>query len=369
MTLDAGQPTWLEIDLEAIRRNAQRMREIAGVGLMAVVKAGAYGHGLAPTARAAAHGGAGWLGVARVDEGLELRRSALETPILILGPTPADRLPEALEARLRLTVWSEQHLEAAAAAGSRHGDAFVHVKVDTGMNRIGARPEVVLDLVRRASRMTSLRVEGVYTHFACADGADRRITERQNDQFADLVRALESNGLRPPLVHAANTAAALAYPETRWDLVRSGIGLFGMHPSPEVRLPNGFRPALEWKTRLTRVARVPAGQGVSYGHRYVTRREERIGTIPVGYGDGFRRVEGNQVLIAGRKVPVVGTVCMDQCMVQLDSVPAADAGDEVVLIGTQGSETITAEDLAGLWGTINYEVTCGITERVAWLYR
>ena len=171
------------------------------------------------------------------------------------------------------------------------------------------------------------------------------------------------------MVHAANTAAALAFPETRWDMVRSGIGIYGMHPSEAVRLPDDFEAALAWKSRLTMVKVVEAGQGLSYGHRYVTSRSERIGTVPVGYGDGFRRGVGNAVLVGGRQVPVVGRVCMDQCLVQLDGVPEAKPGDEVILIGAQGAQRITAEDVAARWGTINYEVTCGITERVRWVYR
>jgi alanine racemase len=206
---------------------------------------------------------------------------------------------------------------------------------------------------------------GIYTHFACADSADRRPTERQHAAFAGVVQALDAAGLRPEWIHAANTAGTLAYPEARWNLVRSGVGVYGMHPSPDVRLPETFVAALQWKSRLTQVKLVAAGEGVSYGHRYVTRSRERIGTVSVGYADGFRRVEGNVVLIGGRRVPVVGRVCMDQILVNLDAVPQAQAGDEVVLLGAQGGERITAEEVGERWGTINYEVTCGITERVA----
>lgn len=370
MTLDASLSNWLEIDLEAIRRNADRLRRLTGVRLMAVVKAGAYGHGLAQAARAALRGGAEWLGVARIDEGLDLRRAGIGAPGLILGHTPDDRLAEAIEAELRLTVWSAEHLDAAAAVAARlDTSARVHLKVDTGMNRIGAAPEDAMTLARRAADSPNLAFEGIYTHFACADELVRRPTEAQVAVFNQVIEALSASGLRPELTHAANTAAALAYPEARWDMVRSGIGIYGMHPSDAVRLPDDFEPALAWKSRLTMVKVVASGQGVSYGHEYVTSRAERIGTVPVGYGDGFRRVNGNRVLVRGRVVPVVGRVCMDQCLVQLDDVPEAVSGDEVVLIGEQAAARITAEQVAARWGTINYEVTCGITERVRWIYR
>lgn len=337
---------------------------------MAVVKAGAYGHGLTPAAQAAVRGGADWLGVARVDEGLDLRRAGLGAPVLILGHTPDDRLAEAVEANLRLTVWSREHLDAAAATASRLGrPARIHLKVDTGMNRIGVRPEEALAMARAAIGRRDLHFEGIYTHFACADEPDRRPTEAQQAVFRDVVETLKASEVRPGLIHAANTAAALAFPETRWEMVRSGIGIYGMHPSDAVRLPPDFEAALAWKSRLTMVKVVAPGQGVSYGHEYVTSRPERIGTVPVGYGDGLRRVKGNRLLVRGRMVPVVGRVCMDQCLVLLDDVPEARPGDEVVLIGEQGHLRITAEEVAARWGTINYEVTCGITERVRWVYR
>jgi alanine racemase len=367
----AMQPsTWLEIDLEAIRRNTARLREHCQAQVLAVVKAGAYGHGAAPAARAAVRGGASWIGTARLEEALELRRQGLEQPVLILGYTAADRLAEALEARLDLTVWSLEQLEAASAAASSTGQAAaIHIKVDSGMNRIGLPPGDAVAFVRRAAETAGVACRGIYTHFACADNPDRAPTERQQAAFASVVEALQSSGLRPAWVHASNTAGALAYPEARWDLVRSGLGIYGMHPSVDVPLPAGFEAALQWKSRLTQIKVVPPGQGVSYGHAYVTRGEERLGTLSVGYADGFRRMDGNIVLVGGRRVPIVGRVCMDQCLVQLDTVPQARVGDEAVLLGRQGDEAVTAEEIGARWGTINYEVTCGITERVARVYQ
>lgn len=358
--------SWLEIDLEAIRRNSRRLRETCGTALMAVVKAGGYGHGGAAAARASLRGGAGWLGTARVDEALDLRRQGIEAPILVLGSTPPERLAQAREAGLRLTVWSAEHLEAAASAG---GEIRVHVKVDTGMNRIGLRPEAVVDFLRAASSIAGLTVEGAYTHFARADEPEVPTTREQQARFAGAMAALEAAGLRPPLVHACNTAGALSFPEARWDLIRSGVGIYGLDPSAQVRLPDEFEPALQWKTVVTQVKTVPAGEGVSYGHAYLTRSDERLATLAVGYADGFRRIDGNEVLLGGRRAPVVGRVCMDQCLVRLDRDHPARPGDEAVLLGRQGEERISAEDIAERWATINYEVTCGITERVVRTYR
>ncbi len=237
------------------------------------------------------------------------------------------------------------------------------------MNRIGLRPEAVVDLLRGARSVAGLTVEGVYTHFARADEPDAPTTMEQQRRFAGAIAALEAAGLRPPLVHACNTAAAISFPQARWDLIRSGVGVYGMHPSAQVRLPDGFEPALQWKAVVTQVKTVPPGEGVSYGHAYITRSDERLATLAVGYADGFRRVDANEVLLGGRRAPVVGRVCMDQCLVRLDPDHPARPGDEAVLLGRQGDERISAEDIAERWGTINYEVTCGITDRVVRTYR
>ncbi len=212
-------------------------------------------------------------------------------------------------------------------------------------------------------------LEGVFTHFARADEADPETTQAQLESFQSVIASLEAHDLRPALVHSANSAAGLAFPDAWFDMLRVGIAMYGLHPSADRRLPAVFRPALSWKSSLAMVKRLPAGRGVSYGHVYQTDSEERIGTIPVGYADGYRRVEGNHVLVAGREVPVVGRVTMDQIMVQLDSVPEAEVGDEVALIGIQDGRAISAEDVAEAWGTINYEVTSGISKRVPRVYK
>jgi alanine racemase len=211
--------------------------------------------------------------------------------------------------------------------------------------------------------------EGLFTHYATADERDPTVSDKQELRFKNAIDKLEKTGLRPPLVHAANSAAALTRPQDHFDLVRVGISIYGLHPSKETVLPTNFRAALAWKTQLSQIKVLPPGRGLSYGHIYVTSSHERIGTLPVGYADGFRRIEGNQVLIGGHHVPVIGRVCMDQCMVNLDALSEVHVGDEVVLIGNQGEEHISAEDVAERWDTINYEVTCGVGVRVPRVYR
>ncbi len=218
------------------------------------------------------------------------------------------------------------------------------------------------------SGVPGISFEGVFTHFATADEANPTTSDAQEKRFRQAVEALDLNGLRPPIVHAANSAAGLTRPSAYFNLIRAGIAIYGLHPSSQCLLPTEFKPALQWKSVLSQVKTLPPGQGVSYGHIYTTRAIERIGTVPVGYADGFRRTSGNQVLVGGVKVPVVGRICMDQIMVQLDQVPHAAAGDEVVLIGSQGNERLSAEMLANTWDTINYEVTCGLAARVPRFY-
>jgi alanine racemase len=362
-------PTWVEVDLSSIENNVRLVGRMSSAAVMAVVKADGYGHGALPVAQAALRAGATWCGVARLEEALELRRGGLQCPILVLGPFPPGRLAEALTESLSLTVFDPEQIAAAAAAGRELGrEAALHLKVDTGMSRLGARPEDVFGLARLVADSEGARLEGLFTHFARADEPDPTPTGQQLAAFEQVVDGLQQSGLRPPLVHAANSAASLTRPDAHFDLLRLGIAMYGLHPSVHCRLPDGFRPALSWKAQLGQVKLLPPGRGVSYGHVYITQAVERIGTLPVGYGDGFRRIAGNQALVRGARVPVVGRVCMDQCMLQLDGVPEARAGEQVVLIGHQNGETMPAEELAERWGTINYEVTCGIGRRVPRLY-
>ena len=361
--------TWVEVDLGAVRQNVSMLRQIAGVTVMAVVKANAYGHGIIETARAALAGGAGWCGVARIEEALALRQAGIQSPILVMGYTAEERLVEAIDSGISLTVYAPEQADIFSnAARSANARLKVHAKIDTSMGRLGVFPEQGLSLIRRLNQLPGLEVEGVFTHFASADEPGNPSTEISIDCFQRLLDELQAAKLRPPLAHAANSATTLYHPRGRFDMVRCGIAIYGLHPSSEAPLPAGFRAALAWKARLTSTKTLPPGHGIGYNARYVTIRHESIGVISVGYADGFRRRLGNFVLVNGQRVPVVGGVPMDQCMVQLDQVPGARMGDEVVLIGQQGDSLITAEEVASAWGTVNYEVVCGLAARVNRFY-
>lgn len=365
--------TWVEVDLGAIRSNTQKLIGLAGgARLMAVVKANAYGHGAAAAGRAALAAGAAWLGVARAGEGLELRAAGLPAPILVLGYTPPALAAEAIAHDLTLAVFDRGCASAYAAAARAQGrTARVHVKVDSGMGRLGVLPAEAPGLAQALCDLEGLAVEGLFTHFAAADVADPASTRAQIAAFDGVLGALSAAGRRPPLVHAANSAGVLAHPAARYDLVRSGIALYGLDPSDDVPCPPGLRPALTWKAQVAQVKTLPTGHGVSYGPEYVTRAAETVAVLPVGYADGFRRVPKNvnEVLVGGQRAPVRGRVCMDQIVVGVSHVPGVRQGDEVVLLGRQGSEQIRAEDVARRWGTINYDVTSGIMARVERVYR
>ena len=361
--------SWVEVDLGAIENNVRHFQRTSPAALMAIVKANAYGHGAVPVAQAALRAGASWLGVARPDEAMQLRLAGIYAPMLLLGYTPPDQLGEMIRHKVSMTVWSAEQISFISEIAQRLDSAArLHLKVDTGMSRLGIRPEQALSLAQQIASTPGVQFEGVFTHFARADETDRVPTDDQESLFCQVIEQLETQDLRPPWVHASNSAASLTRPSALFDLIRLGIAMYGLHPSGDCLNPPEIRPALTWKSVLSQVKLLPAGRGVSYGHVYRTRSEERIGTVAVGYADGFRRTQGNQLLVAGVQVPVVGRVCMDQIMVQLDEAPGARAGDEVVLIGRQGQAHLPAEVLAASWGTINYEVVCGIGARVPRLY-
>lgn len=362
--------TWLEIDLAAIRSNIRRLQEISGKPVMAVVKGNAYGHGAVEVSRAAQAAGARWLCVSRMEEALILRKAGIEGPLLVMTPTLPGFAADAAEMGISLVV-HEPGLakELAAAAGAAGKNLAVHLKFDTGMHRLGVQEQEALDFARLVYSLPSLRVEGAMTHFARGDEPEAPTTHLQIAVFKRILSALEATGLRPPLVHAANSASALYFPAATFDMIRPGISLYGLHPDALAPLPEGFRPALSWKARLVSLKTIAAGSGVGYNYRYTTAGTERIGVCPTGYADGLRRkLNSNQVLIRGKKVSVIGSVCMDQVMIQLDSVPEAAIGDEIVLIGRQGEAEIRAEDLAAAWGTSNYEVATGLDHRLARIY-
>lgn len=361
--------TWLEIDLGAIKNNIEAIKRMTGTKVMAMIKANGYGHGVMAVAKASAEAGAEWLGVARIEEALSLRAAGIQAEIMALGYTPPTMIPDAIRNNIHVAIYDPKMARAYAEQAKKvDGRLQAHLKVETGMGRLGMAPEEAPGFLEAYQHSDAIVLNGIFTHFARADEPAVESTPRQLARFNELLETLHKAHLCPAMVHSANSAAILNYPEAYFDLVRPGISIYGLNPSAESPLPAEFRPALTWKARLTYLRTLPPGHGVSYGSIYVTSKEERIGVIPVGYGDGFRRMAGQEVLIRGKRVPVVGRVCMDQCMVQLDSVPDAAMEDEVVLLGQQDGLSITANDLAKKWGTINYEVVCGLADRLPRIY-
>jgi alanine racemase len=366
------RPTWLEINLSAIANNTRRIKELVGdrVRVLASLKADGYGHGALKVARTALHNGASMLGVATVSEATPLREAGISAPILVFGYVPLWQMREAIRLDLTITLYALDAAQALARAAQALGKTVrVHVKIDTGMSRLGIRSEQIaeiLQLVQEIHRQPSLELEGIFTHFAKADSEDLSHAHLQLQRFQNVLRVIESEGLRPPLVHAANSAATFVLPEARFDMVRPGTALYGLDPSSEVRLPEGFQPALSFKTQVAQVKLIPAGEGISYGCTYITEKPTWIAVLPVGYADGFRRAPANwgSVLIHGQEAPLLGRVCMDQSMVDVSRIPGVRVGDEVVLIGEQGAAALSAETVAQRLGTINYEVVAEILARV-----
>lgn len=374
MDLRRLRPTWAEVDLDAIAHNVRELRRCAdpAARLMAVVKADGYGHGAERVARTALDAGAEWLGVAILEEALALRQAGIAAPILVLGYLAPGQADTAAVYDLNLTVYD---LDSAAAL-DQWGRALgrpvpVHVKVDTGMGRIGLPPQDVLAFVQRLQALPGLQLAGIFTHFATADEPDGAFTGEQFAAFRGVLETLSAAGIEIPLRHAANSAATMRHPGTHLDLVRCGIALYGLRPSPDVAWPADLRPALVWKTRISHLKTVPPGTAVSYGRTYRSSGEERIATLPVGYGDGYSRRLSNagRVLVDGVACPIVGRVCMDQTLVRLPADLPARVGDEAVLLGRQGEAEVSADDLARVLGTINYEIVCDIGKRVPRVYR
>lgn len=347
--------------------------------VMAVVKANAYGHGAVRVAQVALQNGAGYLGVARVQEGIELRRAGIHAPILIFGYAASGSVQELVEYDLTPTVYSYQSAEDLSASVQKIGKKLrVHLKVDSGMGRVGlptpATAENADDSAKEAVRIAALpgiELEGVYTHFASADHRDKSSAVEQLERFSCFLAALNKAGIEAPIKHAANSAAIIDLPEAHFDMVRAGIMLYGLYPSEEVdRARVLLKPAMQLRSRVTQVKRVPAGFKVSYGSTYETRCATQIATVAIGYADGYDRLLSSRgsVLIHGRRAPVVGRVCMDQTMIDVGSMSNVLPGDEVTLFGKQGDQFISVDEVASAIDTINYEIVSTIMPRVPRIY-
>lgn len=360
--------TRIEVNLDAIAQNVEELKRRApDAELMAVVKAGGYGHGAASVAAAALEAGATWLGVALLEEGIELRRAGIKAPILIFGHVAPAQVDMVILYDLRPAIWQLPMAQAFGQWARLLGRTLpVHVKVDTGMGRIGLAPPEVVPFVEALAAIPGIQVEGIFTHLAAADEPGNPYTERQLQAFDAALTALAANGALPKIRHAANSAGILLHPNAHYTMVRAGIALYGLPPAPGVDGGATLKPALTWKTVIGHIKRMPSNSTISYGCTYQTAPGERIATLPVGYADGLRRSLSNrgEVLVSGVRCPIVGRVCMDQTMIRLPDDLTAQVGDEVVLIGRQGDAEITATEMASLLGTINYEVVTSLSVRV-----
>ncbi len=362
------RPSWVEIDLGALAHNVAAVKAMVGpkVTLFAVVKADAYGHGAVAVARTALQNGASCLAVANMAEALILRDAGIAAPILMLGALSPGAVREAIRQDLTITLHDFDQADVYDRAARELGARLrVHVKLDTGMGRMGVLVNEAVSFFRQLVRLSNLDVEGLYTHFSSAD-EDAEYTAAQVRAFKEVLAPLRAGGFNFKYIHAANSAGTLASVENHFNAVRVGIALYGLSPSDQVRVPDSFRPVMRWKTQIAQVKTLPPGHAVGYGNRYVTSGSERIAVLPVGYADGLRRGPQNQgeVLVHGMYAPIIGRVSMEKTIISVDHLPDVRAGDEVVMLGSQGSETITAEDIAARWGTISYEVVCSILARV-----
>jgi alanine racemase len=371
------RPVWAEVDLGAISANVATLRALAAPASMcAVVKADGYGHGAVHVARAALAGGADVLAVALVAEGVELREAGIDTVVMVLSQASSDEIDTLVAADLDATVYTASGVRGLADAARRAGRTAArpvraHLKVDTGMHRVGVQPEEAVELARAIAAEPALELRSVFTHCAVADEPGNPFTAEQLARFDAVLRDLEAAGIEVPCTHAANTAATLDHPSARRGLVRCGIGIYGLDPAPALAGRVELAPAMSLHARVSHVKRVAAGEGVSYGLRYRPAVETTIATVPLGYADGLpRRLGelGGTVLVGGVPRPIAGSVTMDQILVDCGDDPV-EVGDEVVLLGRQGSAAIGAGDWAELLGTIAYEVVCGISPRVPRRYR
>ncbi|MGO4271321.1 alanine racemase, partial [Paenibacillus sp. TAF58] len=373
------RPTWVEISLDALRSNIEGFQKVlpAGMKQMAVVKADAYGHGAVEVSKEVLAAGVDYLGVAFFDEALELRNAGITAPILVLGYTPPEGVDRARELDVTIAVYSRDVLEKLCVQGQMKDGALqkklkIHIKLDTGMGRLGLHTEEdAIPFIEQALTLPNVEVEGLFTHYANADEVDKSYTMEQYRRFERIVSYFTDKGVAFPYIHAGNSAAAIDLPGLTYSMVRLGISMYGLYPSEDVdQTKIELKPVLSLKTGIVHLKTLPPGSGVSYGTIYHTKGDEQIGTLPIGYADGYSRMLSckAEVLVRGKRVPIVGKICMDQCMINVSDVPDVQSLDEVVVIGEQGGERITVEDVAHQLGTVNYEIICMISHRVARVY-
>lgn len=364
--------TWVEINLGAIAHNLQEIkRKVAPAEIMAVIKADAYGHGLKEVARVALENNARYLGVSTVEEGVQLRKQTT-TPILVFGGFFENQIKACLEHDLELTLFDFERAGALSKQAQASGNsAKVHIKVDTGMTRVGVHWQESLDFICRVSELRYVKIVGIYTHFASADAKDKSFAKTQLQRFQKVLTELEMRNIQIPLKHTANSGAILDLPESYFDMVRPGVSIYGYYPSFEATESINLQPAMSFKSQVVAVKQVESGTKISYDSTYETVKQTKIVTVPVGYADGYNRLLSNQgeVLIRGKRYPVVGQVCMDFIMVDIGLENDIQTGDEVVLLGCQGDEEISIYEICEKLNTIPYEFTCMISSRVPRVYK
>ncbi|GAB4373689.1 MAG: alanine racemase [Elainellaceae cyanobacterium] len=363
---------WVEIDLSALAHNVQQLKRLLAPAaeLMAVVKADAYGHGAVTVARTALEHGASWLGVATIPEGIELREAGIQAPILLLGAT---NTPEQVQAiaqwQLQPTLGTPKQalvFSEALASFGRNRSLPVHLKIDTGMSRLGLPWQQAAEFTQLVARLPHLQIASVYSHFATADDPDPAIMQLQHSRFQEAVASLKAIGVCPPRLHLANSAATLVDAKLHYDLVRVGLATYGLYPAPHLRNTVNLKPVLQVKARITQVKTIQAGTGVSYGYQYVADRDMQIAVVGIGYADGVPRNLSNRmvVLARGQRLPQIGAVTMDQLMIDISTLPDLREGDVVTLLGQDGQASVSADDWAAMLGTISWEILCGFKHRL-----
>jgi alanine racemase len=363
---------WVEIDLEALRHNVRQFKQHLGdqAQLMAVVKADAYGHGAVMVAQAALRAGASWLGVATVPEGIELRTAGIQAPILVMGAVNSSEEMQAIARwQLQPTLVTPKQALVFSETLSRldaAGLVEVHLKLDTGMSRLGFPAAEAVEFVRFVRQLPHLTIGGVYSHFATADSPNPTTMIQQHQRFQAAIAQLKTQNLLPPRLHLANTAATLADPTLHYDMVRVGLGLYGLYPAPHLQSVLNLKPAMQVKARITLLKDLPVGTGVSYGHSYVTDHPIRMAVVGIGYADGVPRILSNRinVMVKGQLAPQIGTITMDQLMVDVTHLPDLQEGDVATLLGQDGPHCITPDDWADLTQSISWEILCGFKHRL-----
>ncbi len=365
---------WSEIDLAAIRNNIHCIRSLVGdnVAIMAIVKDNAYGHGVLPVTKAVLEAGANRLGVTTIEEAIELREAGITAPIMTLGYIPSEQYADILKYNVIQTVVDFQSAQALSAFAQKNNKkAIIHIKIDSGMGRIGFLPtQTTIDEIKQIFNLPSLYVEGIFSHFACADAADKTYANHQLNLFNNFLDQCADNNIRFPIKHMANSAATIDIPASRLDMVRPGMIIHGNYPSEHVSHILSLQPALSLKTNIWQIRHLPAGSCIGYGCHWQASKDSVIATMPIGYADGLPRLLANNasILIAGKRAPLVGCVCMDHIMADISHIPKAKTGEEAVLIGIQGDQQITLEEVGTHAQTISYEICTRLSNRLPRIY-